>query len=64
MNKHNNLLMLIAGDERDLIFVTEIIPKVRNVVISSSRLAILGYFCCSNFDPESNQSSGIRGICI
>ena len=53
--------MLIAGD---LILITEVIPKARTICMSSGRLAIPGYLCYSNFDPDSNIFTVIRGICI
>ena len=36
------MLMLIAGDEPDLIIITEILPKVHCYTISPARLAING----------------------
>jgi len=56
--------MLIAGNEPDLILIAEVIPKARLVYMSPSRLYIPGYTCYSNFDPDSNQFTGLRGICI
>jgi len=64
LNKRNDLLMLIAGNEPDLILIAEVIPKARLVYMSSSRLYIPGYTSYSNFDPDSNQFTGLRGICI
>jgi len=55
--------MLIAGNEPDLILIAEVIPKARLVYMSPSRLYIPSYTCYSNFDPDSNQFTGLH-LCV
>ena len=53
-NKRDDLLMLIAGNEPDLILITEVLPKAHFTDMSSSRVDIPGFFRYSNFDPDAN----------
>ena len=63
-NKRDDLLMLIAGNEPDLILITEVLPKAHFTCMSSSRVDISGFFRYSNFDPDAEPVVGIRGVCI
>ena len=58
--------MQIAGDEPDLILVTEVIPKAQVLPIAPALLALPNYSLYTSFDPtESNLGeSGRRGIGI
>ena len=58
--------MLIAGDEPDIIMITEVIPKAQTLPLSSALIHIEGYIVYTNFDlTEANLgSSGRRGVCI
>ena len=66
LNKRDDLLMLIANDEPDILILTEVIPKVQLQPITLSRLILPGYFIHANFDPDQANlgSSHMRGICI
>ena len=64
LNKRDDLLMLIAGNEPDLILITEVMPKAHSTCMSSSRVDIPKFFRYSNFDPDAEQVVGMRGICI
>ena len=66
MNKVNDLEMLIAGSEPDLILITEILPKYHSYFINKTSLMIHGYSLYLNFDPDSDMTStlGIRGVGI
>ena len=57
---------MIAGDEPDLILLTEVIPKAQVSPISSAQLSIPGYAMYSNYDPSHRGlgASGSRGISI
>ena len=52
LNKRDDLLMLIASDEPDILILTEVIPKaqLQSNPISFSRLTLPGYFIHVNFD--------------
>ena len=43
--------MIIAGDEPDIILITEILPKACCNTITTARLSITGYRSFFNFDP-------------
>ena len=66
MNKINDLEMLIAGSEPDLILITEILPKYHSYFINKASLMIHGYSLYLNFDLDSDMTStlGIRGVGI
>jgi len=53
-NKMDDLSLLIAGDEPDLILITEILPKRSVNSLSTARLSIHGYQAFFNFDPDSH----------
>ena len=65
-NKRDELCMKIAGNEPDLILVTEIIPKAQSVPIGKAVISIPGYTLYTNFDPSQPDlgSSGRRGVGI
>ena len=58
--------MKIAGNEPDIIMVTEVIPKAQTVPIADALLAVLGYYLHTNFDPSLSDlgASGCRGVSI
>ena len=58
--------MKIAGDEPDILMITEVIPKAQSLPIASALLDIHGYSLYTSFDPLSSNlgSSGLRGILI
>ena len=66
INKRDDLCMLIAGDEPDLILLTEVIPKAQVHPIPPATLSLPDYTLYVNFDPtEANLGrGGSRGICI
>ena len=57
---------MIAGEEPDVIMLTEVIPKAQIIPISPALLAIPGYTMYTNFDPTSCGlgASGSRGVSI
>ena len=56
LNKMDDLNMLIAGNEPELIIITEILPKSHCISLSAARLSLPGYQAYFNFDPHSQQS--------
>ena len=52
LNKRDDLLMLIASDEPNILIFTEVIPKAQSNAITFSRLTLPGYFIHVNFDPD------------
>ena len=66
MNKRDELCMQIAGEEPDIIIITEVIPKAQILPLSPALLAIPGYNVHTNFDPMQPHlgSCGRRGLCI
>ena len=66
LNKRDQLSMLIAGDEPDIIIINEVIPKAQVHPIPSALLSIAGYNTYTNFNSRQANlgSSGIRGICV
>ena len=66
VNKRDELCMSIAGNEPDIMCITEVIPKAQTLPIAPALLAIPGYSLYSNFDLSSPSlgSSGVRGICM
>ena len=56
LNKMDDLSTLIAGDEPDLILISEILPKRSINSLSSARLSLYGYQAFFNFDPDSHQT--------
>ena len=62
-NKKDDLLQLIAGNEPDVIMMTEVIPKQQKHLIPSSLLHINDYTQYLSFDVES-ENLGTSGINI
>ena len=57
------MLMSIAGNEPDIILITEMLPKVHSVPISLALLSIPNYQAYFNFDPNSTGViNKIRGV--
>ena len=66
INKRDELGLLIAGNQPDVICITEVIPKAQALPIGPSQLAIPDYAQYCNFDPSLANlgTSGKRGVCI
>ena len=65
LNKIDDLEMLIAGSEPDIIMITEVLPKIHCNSISAARLALSGYQAFFNFDPNNPSSTDhLRGVAI
>ena len=66
VNKREDLIMAIADDKPDIIFIAEVIPKNQINLIPKALLSIEGYGCLLNFDPNKSNlgTSGIRGVAI
>ena len=66
VNKRDELVMLIAEDKPDVIFITEVIPKSQVNPITWTLLEIDGYKPLLNFDPDNLNlgASGIIGVAI
>jgi hypothetical protein len=66
LNKRDDLVAVIAGNEPDVILVTEVIPKSQSNPISSALLHVDGYEPHLNFEnrKENLGASGIRGVAI
>ena len=64
VNKCDDLLMLIAGNEPDIIFINEAIPKTQSLPIGRACLELPNSTFFTNFDPDSFNlgSSGICGM--
>ena len=66
VNKRDDLCMMIADDEPDLILLSEVIPKAQVNPISPAILSLPNYTMYLNFDPGLSNLGrrGIRGIAI
>ena len=66
VNKRDDLCMAIAGQEPDVILITEVIPKAQTIPIDLALLSVPGYSTFTSFDPSERNlgRSGTRGICI
>ena len=66
LNKKDDLLQLISGNEPHIIMITEVIPKRQTKPIGTPQIKLDGYQEYINFDrtPENLGSSGIRGVVI
>ena len=66
INKRDDLCMMIAGKEPDIILLTEVIPKAQTNPLTTTTLSLPNYNMYLNFDPGSLNlgRSGCRGICI
>ena len=62
----DNLRMLIASNEPDLMVFTEVIPKGQKHPIPESHMGIKGYDLFKNFEHTDINlgASGIRGVAI
>jgi len=57
--------VFIAGNEPDIILISEILPKSHCNTTSSSRLSLNGYTMKFNFDPDGCQPAiSICGVGI
>ena len=58
--------MIIAGDEPDIIMVTEVIPKAQVLPISPALISMEGYSLYLSFDPHKTKLgvSGVRGSSV
>ena len=65
VNKRDDLSMQIAGDEPDVILITEVIPKAQTIPLSPALLSIPGYNLYTSFDLSQPNlgKSGSRGVC-
>ena len=63
-NKRDDLLMVIADDTPDLIFITECLPKFHAVLITAALLSISGYTMFTNFERGADVVDRLRGICV
>ena len=65
LNERDELLLLITGNEPDLIIVTEVLPKVMKYGIRPACLSLTGYKMYLSFDPLTPElGSGKRGLAI
>ena len=66
LNTVHDLQTFIAGDEPDLILISELLPKNCSVFINISNFMIPGYSLYLNFDSTADTSTtlGIRGVGI
>ena len=56
--------MAVCGEEPDLIFITEVLPKASGLPIPPALLSLPGYMLFNNFHcDEGLVSNGIRGVC-
>ena len=64
LNKRDCLSMAVCGEEPDLIFITEVLPKASGLPIPPALLSLPGYMLFNNFHcDEGLVSNGIRGVC-
>lgn len=58
--------MEIAGEEPDILMITEVLPKAQFSPLSPSLFQIKGYKTFFNFDPTCQNlgSKRLRGICV
>jgi len=61
LNKCDDLELVIAGYEPDIILITEILPKAYCNPLTSARLSLNGYSSVFNFDPDRTPTSSIHG---
>ena len=57
--------MAVAGEEPDIILITEVIPKAQVIPIAPALLEVPGYTCFASFDLSEHNlgGKGARGIC-
>ena len=63
-NKRDDLSMSVSGEEPDVIFVTEVLPKVAQSFIFPAMLTLPGYELFTNFNFGDGRSVGLRRVCI
>ena len=64
-NKRDELLLVIAGDEPDIIILTEVLPKVLKYPLNPACIALPNYDMYLSFDPLSPEfGSGRRGLAM
>lgn len=56
--------LAIAGNEPDIILITEILPKAHCNTLTSARLSLCGYSSVFNFDPDTTSPFSVRGVGI
>ena len=66
LNKKDELLQLIAGNEPNIMIITEVIPKAEINPIEAPLLEIEGYDHYLNFEISNMNlgASGVRGVAI
>ena len=64
LNKRDDLELAIAGNEPDIILITEILPNAHCNALTSARISLNGYSPIFNFDPDVAISSSVRGVGI
>ena len=65
LNKRDDLLLHIAGNEPDIIMITKVLPKVQPSFISDAQLHIPGYNLFTNFKLNCDLTGAKgRGIVI
>ena len=65
LNKRDDSLLHIAGNEPNVIMITEVLPKVQPIFISDVQLQIPGYNLFTNFELNCDLSgTKNRGIVI
>ena len=64
LNKRDDSELTVAGNEPDIILITEILPKAHCNTLTSSRLSLNGYSFVLNFDPDGTPPSSVRGVGI
>ena len=57
LNKRDDFLLHIAGNEPDVIMITEVLPKVQPSFISDVQLQISGYNLFTNFELNCDKWS-------
>lgn len=56
--------MAIAGNEPNIILITEILPKAHCKTVTPARLSFNGYCSIFNFYPNAAPPSSVRGVDI
>ena len=64
VNKRDVFCVMIAGDEPDLILLTEVIPQAQVMPISPALLSLPGYIMYTHFDPSSSdrELAALKGL--
>ena len=61
LNRMDDLSMLIAARERDIMLFTEVIPKAQRYPILETQFKLKGYDLYTNFN-HTNENLGASGI--